>query len=722
MHVAAGTYNETRVAIGKALTLLGADRDTTIIDGQHISPPNEGIVRVEGAGGTVVIEGFTIQNPALDLHYGFAEDVVAYYTDHPVTVQNCLLLGNGHAEEEAIGVYAFQNHGTGAKVTVTACEFSGLYFGFMSEYAKEAVEVSNNNIHDFITDTSEGGPYSPIGIDIYGDGGQGLTSQLIDIHGNNIHDYFGRGIQLYAEADSKFTNVSIVGNTITAIGNSDSAGKQAGIRFYNEAGDTTTGFYGVTITGNTITGVDGGTTSRGIWFIGPNDNATITNDNAITHLWRGISVEANGGAASGLAVHGNTISGNGTGAYNGSSSSMDATCNWWGSDTGPYNLTANPGGAGNPVTDNVIFAPWATTGSPGYTCSGCVTATAGSHPSPVCENGTLYLTTPTIAGATYHWTGPNGFLSDLQNPSITPVTPAAGGTYTVTVTVGTCVRTADTNVVTVNAVPRITTPPQNVVVCLGGSATFSVAATGATLSYQWYKSPGTPVGTNSNTFTINPVGSGDAGSYYVVVSGTCSPPATSDTVTLTIDTPDPATTVTVTNPDCIGAMITFTPSAMAISYELWVDGVRVNAHFSSGGRYTPPDGLSHSYVVRAIRNLCFADSASVSFTVTNLTPPAISDLQEFKMNYQIGGIWYYNLLFNWKLPDDPSRVDSYEVMRCTVSSPPINGECSQDSDFTHLVGTTSGNLNGLQVSLDAEGPGNYDYKIRAVKGSCLGPL
>src|SRR6185312_8104219 len=61
------------------------------------------------------------------------------------------------------------------------------------------------------------------------------------------------------------------------------------------------------------------------------------------------------------------------------------------------------------------------------------TPTASSN-GPICAGSTLTLSTPTVAGATYSWTGPNSFTSTLQNPSITNATTAATGSYSVTVT------------------------------------------------------------------------------------------------------------------------------------------------------------------------------------------------------------------------------------------------------------------------------------------------
>lgn len=61
---------------------------------------------------------------------------------------------------------------------------------------------------------------------------------------------------------------------------------------------------------------------------------------------------------------------------------------------------------------------------------------AGSN-MPVCAGNTLNLSATTVAGATYAWTGPNGFTSALQNPSLT-YAAVNEGIYTVQVTVAGC--------------------------------------------------------------------------------------------------------------------------------------------------------------------------------------------------------------------------------------------------------------------------------------------
>jgi Secretion system C-terminal sorting domain len=60
--------------------------------------------------------------------------------------------------------------------------------------------------------------------------------------------------------------------------------------------------------------------------------------------------------------------------------------------------------------------------------------------NPLCAGQTLNLTAGNLAGASYYWTGPNGFTSNLQNPNIPNISLLDTGTYTVVVTVGKCCR------------------------------------------------------------------------------------------------------------------------------------------------------------------------------------------------------------------------------------------------------------------------------------------
>ncbi|MCP9769291.1 hypothetical protein EGI22_15365, partial [Lacihabitans sp. LS3-19] len=84
-------------------------------------------------------------------------------------------------------------------------------------------------------------------------------------------------------------------------------------------------------------------------------------------------------------------------------------------------------------------------------------------------------------GVSYNWSGPNTFISNDQNPTITNVVIASGGIYTLTVTdANGCTATAQTTI-TINPLP-LPTAGNDSPICLGG--TLNLNATGGT-SYSW---------------------------------------------------------------------------------------------------------------------------------------------------------------------------------------------------------------------------------------------
>ena len=137
---------------------------------------------------------------------------------------------------------------------------------------------------------------------------------------------------------------------------------------YNEViGNATVGagiggqFYNTAISNNTVHGYTNG---AGIAFNNPlpnradshHVNATLNKvyDNSV-----GIYVnQALAGAN--ILVNSNNITGNTSygAAMVGSSGTLNATNNWWGSASGPYHATTNTTGTGDVVTDNVDYNPW----------------------------------------------------------------------------------------------------------------------------------------------------------------------------------------------------------------------------------------------------------------------------------------------------------------------------------------------------------------------------
>ena len=125
-----------------------------------------------------------------------------------------------------------------------------------------------------------------------------------------------------------------------------------------------------------------------------------------------------------------------------------------------------------------------------------------SSNSPICVGASLNLSS-TTGFVSYNWTGPNGFTSISQNPTIAGTTLAASGTYTVTVTNAVGCSASSSTVVLINALPTVTVTPTSVSVTTGVSSTLT--ASGAN-TYAWSPSVGLSV-TNTAVTIATPVSS-----------------------------------------------------------------------------------------------------------------------------------------------------------------------------------------------------------------------
>jgi hypothetical protein len=162
-------------------------------------------------------------------------------------------------------------------------------------------------------------------------------------------------IGMYAEPDTAGGwTASFIGNTISGVRDSGSYQNAAiGANTYDS--DVT---LGVTIQGNDLPG--GGTTdadgiSVGVEGADGTIVATITNNN-ISGWQYGIRLDGALVDATSSCANSNSISGNDVfGVYNGGAGTINATCNWWGDDSGP---SGEGSGTGDAVSDNVDFEPW----------------------------------------------------------------------------------------------------------------------------------------------------------------------------------------------------------------------------------------------------------------------------------------------------------------------------------------------------------------------------
>jgi beta-glucanase (GH16 family) len=129
-------------------------------------------------------------------------------------------------------------------------------------------------------------------------------------------------------------------------------------------------------------------------------------------------------------------------------------------------------------------------------CTPPAAPTAGNN-GPIWTGMTLNLTASTVSGAAYSWTGPGGFTSGSQNPSIVSATTNASGIYSVTVTVGGCTSPAGTTAATVNPPPSVSFQPSGTNLMLNWSGGTLQTATNAAGS--WSDLPGA-----ANPYIVTP--------------------------------------------------------------------------------------------------------------------------------------------------------------------------------------------------------------------------
>jgi len=160
----------------------------------------------------------------------------------------------------------------------------------------------------------------------------------------------------------------------------------------------------------------------------------------------------------------------------------------------------------------------------------------GAGSTPVCANSPLTLQVNTVSGDTYSWTGPNGFTSSSQNPTVSSsATAAMAGVYTCTVsTSGGCSSSIDVTAV-VNVAPTSSFTATSAVI-LGANATITYSGTySASSTYTWDFNGGTIAsGSGVGPYTVNWSSTGSKTVTLTVTnSGGCS---STSTQTVTVGT------------------------------------------------------------------------------------------------------------------------------------------------------------------------------------------
>ena len=325
----------------------------------------------------------------------------------------------------------------------------------------------------------------------------------------------------------------------------------------------------------------------------------------------------------------------------------------------------------------------------------------GSPSTPLTATGTNLLWYTAATGGTGSATAP------------TPSTTTAGSTtYYVSQTTGTCEGPRAAIVVNVSAAPSITTQPQDITSCTT-IATFTVAATGTSLTYQWFLSTDAGitynpiVGATSSTLVVNGLTPAQASYKYraVVSSGTCTA-ATSNSVTAKVGS-NPVVILTAApvvnfNPYINGAIFTTVSPVGNYTYQ-WKRNNNILTN--TGTSITKANGLlddfgSYFVTVTDVASGC----AGISNTVTVNDVPSFNNALLVSPNPTQGlvNIRYFNLVAS-----TPTAATAY-----------IYDEKGASITSKNLVFT--GRIGIANIDLSKYTEGNYIVILRDASGNKMG--
>ena len=265
-----------------------------------------------------------------------------------------------------------------------------------------------------------------------------------------------------------------------------------------------------------------------------------------------------------------------------------------------------------------------------------VTVTA-APPAPqplaasVCEGDSLRLQANAAGFASYSWSGPAGFVSNLQNPIIANASQVNAGAYRLTVTNAQGCSAIGTVQATVFARPQTPVLSPNVAaLCEGDTLNLSVspAYVGTMVSYQW-TTPQGGVTTMVPSLQIAPALAANSGAYTVrvLVDGCLSLP---NTANVTVNPAAAAPQVAVSSPVvCEGETFSLSTSTMGQSYS-WT-GPNGYASMSPNPVSIVASSQTAGVYSLRVRDAAGCLSAPASVTVTvNLRPvqPSIATVSE----------------------------------------------------------------------------------------------
>lgn len=359
--------------------------------------------------------------------------------------------------------------------------------------------------------------------------------------------------------------------------------------------------------------------------------------------------------------------------------------------------------------------------------SAAPSVTAGATSTTVCTGSTIYLTA-TGGASTYSWTGPSGFVSSLQNPTVTASATPGTYTYSVTASNGCGSSPVSTISITVAAGTDQTAGVTVSPICSGNTINLTCTNTLSVVTHYSWTGPNGFTSTSQDP-NISNATTAATGTYTVICTeGACSVSSTvAVTVNSTPSAPSPITEsdsltgTTYAGPACdpgcmaVGQTLNFSVPANPGYTFNWVvtngnivSGAGTNSisvQWTAAGTneitvtQTSPSGCTSSTndIFTTIKSTCSCTFSGCATTGTFTVPAGIHSLT-LNVSGAEGGAVYSG---SFGLNAEASGNDTYGAnVQCKYATAP-------GTSLSYYVGCVGGNGSSTTAGTGGVG-GNHD--------------
>ncbi|WP_438481312.1 DNA/RNA non-specific endonuclease [Oleiharenicola lentus] len=260
--------------------------------------------------------------------------------------------------------------------------------------------------------------------------------------------------------------------------------------------------------------------------------------------------------------------------------------------------------------------------------------------------------------------------------------------------------------------------PANQTVAVGGTANFSVTATGnATLSYQWFKGEDAIVGATSTTLTVSNVQASSVGLYNVIVTNSVGSATSNNAELIVTGLPPSITTPPTAQTNAAGSTAIFTVAVTGTSpftYQWRKNSSNITGNASATtASLTLPNVQSGDiglYDVVITNNVSSVTSAQVTLAV-NPAAPTIST-QPTSRSVGPNGATTFNvvasgtapLTYQWRKDgSNLTGIASATTASLILTNVQTADQGNYDVVVTNSINTVTSNAASLTISLTAGG-------------------